>query len=433
MLAPEPADPGARRPWPVVVVGCGAAGMLAALFAARAGTDVLLLETRAKPGAKIRVSGGGRCNVLPSAMTLDDYSTSGSRHTLRNILLSWPLSGVQSFFESDLRIPLKVEPTGKMFPVSEQPLDVVEALLDRLARAGAKLAAGVRLAAIDRFEDEHGTRFRLSTAEGRAVHARRVVLATGGMSLPKTGSDGAGLAMAARLGVATVPTAPALVPLITADARWKKLAGIALPARVRAMQGDHCIDEREREFLFTHRGFSGPVVLDMSRHLTVATPDAPPGSPAGAPPVQLRVRWGGGDAGVWEAALRAAGKRLITTVLRDRLPERLAEELVAHAGIPAGRREHELTRPERVRLLQSLDAFELPAHGNEGYGTAEVTAGGVALGAIDARSLECRAVPGLHVCGEIVDVVGRIGGYNFLWAWVSGRRAGEAAAQPEDA
>lgn len=421
MLSPEPADLGARHPWPVVVVGCGAAGMLAALFAARAGAEVLLLETRAKPGAKIRVSGGGRCNVLPSAMTLDDYSTSGSRNKLRNILLSWPLSGVHAFFEGDLQIPLKVEPTGKVFPVSEQPLDVVEALLDRLARAGAKLAAGVRLVRIDPMEDAQGTRFQLVTAEGRAAHARRVILATGGMSLPKTGSDGAGLAMAKRLGVATVPTAPALVPLITADARWKKLAGIALPARVRAMQGEHCIDEREREFLFTHRGFSGPVVLDMSRHLTVTSP--------GAPAVQLRVRWGGGDAGIWEGALRAAGKRLITTVLRERLPERLAEELVACAGIPAGRREHELTRPERLRILKFLDAFELPAHGNEGYATAEVTAGGVALGAIDSRSLECRAVPGLHVCGEIVDVVGRIGGYNFLWAWVSGRRAGEAAAQ----
>jgi len=188
MLSPEPADLGAKHPWPVVVVGCGAAGMLAALFAARAGAGVLLLETRAKPGAKIRVSGGGRCNVLPSTMTLDDYATSGSRHTLRNILLAWPLSGVISFFESDLQIPLKIESTGKMFPVSDQPLDVVEALLDRLARAGAQLACGVRLTRIDRVTDAQGTRFQLSTAEGRVVHARRVILATGGLSLPKTGS-----------------------------------------------------------------------------------------------------------------------------------------------------------------------------------------------------------------------------------------------------
>jgi len=421
MLRPEPAELGARHPWPVVVVGCGAAGMLAALFAARAGVEVLLLETRPKPGAKIRVSGGGRCNVLPSLMTLDDYHSSGSRNALRNILLSWPLSAVRDFFESDLHIPLKTEPTGKVFPQSEQPLDVVEALLDRLARAGAKLAAGVRLTRIDRVDGEHGTRFDLVTAEGRIVHAARVILATGGMSLPKTGSDGAGLAMARRLGVATVATSPALVPLLTAEPRWKRLAGVALPARIRAVQGEHCVDEREREFLFTHRGFSGPVVLDMSRHVT-AVPAAD------APAARLLVRWGGGDAGSWEAALRSSGKRLITTVLRDRLPERLAEELVAIAAVPAARREHELTRAERRQLLQALDAFELPAHGNEGYATAEVTAGGVALEAIEPRTLECRAVPGLHVCGEIVDVVGRIGGYNFLWAWVSGRRAGEAAA-----
>jgi predicted Rossmann fold flavoprotein len=355
-------------------------------------------------------------------MSLNDYHTSGSRNALRNVLMSWPLSAVRDFFESDLHIPLKAEPTGKMFPQSEQPLDVVDALLDRLARVGAKLAAGVRLTHIEAVSGANGTRFDLTTADGWTVHAARVILATGGMSLPKTGSDGAGLAMARRLGVATVPTSPALVPLLTADPRWKRLAGVAVPTRIRAVQGEHCVDEREREFLFTHRGFSGPVVLDMSRHLT-AVPAA------GAPTVRLLVRWGGGDAGTWEATLRSSGKRLITTMLRDRLPERLAEELVAVAGVSAARREHQLTRPERQQLLQALDAFELPAHGNEGYATAEVTAGGVALGAIESRTLECRAVPGLHVCGEIVDVVGRIGGYNFLWAWVSGRRAGEGAAR----
>lgn len=421
MLRPGAADLDPARVWPVVVVGCGAAGMLAALFAARAGAGVLLLETRAKPGAKIRVSGGGRCNVLPSALTLEDYHTSGSRHVLRNILMSWPLDSVREFFETDLQVPLKIESTGKVFPVSEQPLDVVDALLDRLARAGVQLAAGVRVAGLERSRNGGGVRFELPAHGGRRVLARRVILATGGLSLPKTGSDGEGLAMACRLGVEMVPTSPALVPLLTADGRWKKLAGVAVPARIRAVRGERRIDEREREFLFTHRGFSGPVVLDMSRHVTAGAP--------GAAAVRLLVRWAGGEAGTWENALRASGKRQITNVLRERLPERLAEELAAFAGVAPGRREHELTRSERQHLLQALDAFELPADGNEGYGTAEVTAGGVAMGAIDARTLECRAVPGLHVCGEILDVTGRIGGYNFLWAWVSGRRAGEAAAR----
>src|SRR5262245_48048733 len=200
------------EPWPVVVAGAGAAGMAAALFAGREGARVLLLETRPRPGAKIRVSGGGRCNVLPSEVALDDFHTSGSRHTLRNILFSWPLAPVREFFERDLGVPLRIEPTGKMFPVSERPLDVVEALLRECASAGVVLEGSFPVAEIRRCTS--GTaRFEILAADGRRVLAHRVVLATGGLSLPKTGSDGRGLEMARALGLAVVPTYPALVPL----------------------------------------------------------------------------------------------------------------------------------------------------------------------------------------------------------------------------
>src|SRR5262249_3948877 len=232
---------------------------------------------------------------------------------------------------------------------------------------------------------------------------------------PKSGSDGGGLEIARALGVATVPTYPALVPLTTADARWTALAGVAARARLRACRGDRVLEERERELLFTHRGFSGPVVLDMSRHVTALD----------AEDIRLRVRWGGGEMGVWEGRLRSTGKRRMTTALAAHLPARLADELVGVAAVPPDRREHELTRDERARLLAVLDSFELPVNGNEGYATAEVTAGGVALGSVDPHTLECRTAPGLYVCGEILDTVGRIGGYNFLWAWVSGRKGGE--------
>ncbi|MCX5737892.1 MAG: FAD-dependent oxidoreductase [Proteobacteria bacterium] len=204
-----------QQQWPVVVVGAGAAGLLAALHAARAGVRVLLVETRPKPGAKIRVSGGGRCNVLPSTMSLDDYATSGSRNTLRNILLGWPLAEVRRFFESELGIPMKTEATGKVFPVSEQPLDVVDALLRACARAGVTLTGAFRVTQIVRTNDARGACFDIEASGGRRVRAQRVVLATGGLSLPKTGSDGAGLRFAELLGVATVPTYPALVPLTT--------------------------------------------------------------------------------------------------------------------------------------------------------------------------------------------------------------------------
>ncbi len=404
--------------WPLVVVGAGAAGLLAALFAARAGARVLLVETRPKPGAKIRVSGGGRCNVLPSAMSLDDFATSGSRNTLRNILLSWPLADVRRFFEFELGIPMKTESTGKVFPVSEQPLDVVDALLGACAGAGVTLTGAFRVAKIVGTKGDRGPGFEVEAADGRRVLAQRLVLATGGLSLPKTGSDGAGLRLAQTMGVATLPTYPALVPLRSNDTRFTALSGVSVRAQLRAVRGGRVVDESERELLFTHRGFSGPVVLDMSRHVT--SPDA-----AG---LRLLVRWGGVTHQYWADALRASSKRLVGTVLSERLPERLADALLAASDVPRARREHELQRAERQRLLAMLDAFVLPVDGNEGYAKAEVTAGGIALAEIHSRTLECRAAPGLFACGEILDVVGRIGGYNFLWAWSSGRRAGEAAA-----
>jgi len=405
----------ATEVWPVVVAGAGAAGLLAALFAARAGARVLLLETRPRPGAKIRVSGGGRCNLLPSAMQLDDFHTGGSAHTLRNILFSWPLDAVRSFFENELRVPLKREDTGKLFPVSERPQDVVDALLKACARAGVVLRGGCRVARVARAGDAG---FEVESAAGERMRCTRLVLATGGRSLPKTGSDGAGLDLASALGVTTVPTYPALVPLRSADPRWKALAGIAVPARLTARRGARTLEVRERALLVTHRGWSGPVVLDMSRHVT---------APGGGD-VALHVRWGGDAAPDWDATLRAAPRGLVATLLRSHFPNRLADLLLELAEISPTQRVHELDRASRWRLVGVLDDYALPRSGDEGYATAEVTGGGVALEAITPRTLECRAVPGLYIAGEMLDVVGRIGGYNFLWAFVTGRKAGEAVA-----
>jgi len=401
-----------------VVVGAGAAGLLAGLFAARAGVPTLLLETRKEPGAKIRVSGGARCNVLPSAMEWSDFHSHGSPHSVRNVLMSWPLQQVRDFFERDLGIALKQEPSGKLFPVSEDPREVVVGLLEALARAKATLVGSFRVVDLRRVEQAGEALYELEAEDGRRLVARRVCLATGGLSLPKTGSDGRGFEFARALGHGVLPLYPALVPLLTPDARWAELAGVSLPVRLSVMRGQKLVEAREGDFLFTHKGFSGPAALDVSWHFA-----SPEGGSA-----RLEAAWLGRQAPAWEALLLAPGRHTLSSLLREHLPRRLAQLLIVRAGLDGETRTATLTREARASLLAELDRCELALSGNEGYRTAEVTDGGVPMAEVRTATLESRSQPGLYFAGEILDVSGRIGGFNFLWAWVSGRKVGEAVA-----
>jgi hypothetical protein len=403
--------------WPAIVIGAGAAGLTAAIFAGRGGVPVLILETRPKPGAKIRISGGGRCNVLPSKVELDDFHTSGSRNRMRNVLFAWPLEEVHAFFEKELDVALKVEPTGKVFPRSDDSRDVVAALLRECTRAGVTLRSSFRVSTLQRVQQDREFLFRLGDDGGETLHCRRVVLASGGLSLPKTGSDGLGMEIAKSLGHRLAPPYPALVPLLCGDASWHELAGLAVRARLTASRGGQILEQREGDLLFTQRGFSGPVVLDMSHH--VAKP--------GSEDVQLLVRWGTGVPD-WDALLREGGGATLGALLRRRMPRRLAVQLLRQASVDRHQRASELSRELRLRLVAVLGSFVLPVSGSEGYRTAEVTGGGVPLEEVVTASLESRSVPGLYFCGEILDVTGRLGGYNFLWAWVSGRKVGVALA-----
>lgn len=398
----------------IVVVGAGAAGLFAATFAARAGACVTVLETATKPGAKIRVSGGGRCNVLPSAAGIADFWTTGSLPALRNVVFSWPLPEVRAHFERQLGIALVDEPSGKVFPRSGSAREVADALLADCRRAGAELRTGCRVEAIRATAGG----FALRMAGGGEAGARRVVLATGGMSLPKTGSDGAGYGFARALGHTVRAPRPALVPLLAADASWGELAGVSLPVTARVVAAGHTLEERSGDFLFTHRGFSGPVVLDLSRRFT--DPEAPP--------AEFRVAWGAEPAAAWDERLRGAAGRGVAALLRERLPDRLADRLLARAGVAPDARTSRLPREARRALVAALSDCALGIAGSEGYRTAEVTGGGVPLEEVAGRTLESRIRPGLHFAGEILDATGRLGGFNFLWAWVSGRAAGLAAA-----
>jgi predicted Rossmann fold flavoprotein len=401
---------------PLVVVGAGAAGLFAATFAARDGARVLLLETSERPGAKIRVSGGGRCNLLPRVARLEDFWTTGSRLALRNILFAWPLEEVRAHFERRLGLALVDEPSGKVFPRSGSAREVSDALLADCRRAGVELRAGARVLAL-RAATADPARFAVELGTGEVLAARRVVLATGGLSLPKTGSDGAGYRFAQALGHSLRSPRPALVPLLTANPIWHELAGVALPVTARVLREGVVLEERGGDLLFTHRGFSGPVVLDLSRHFTDPHP----------PPARLRVAWGGLARREWDAILREGGGRLVATALRTRLPDRLADRLAARAELAPGTRASGLRREARRRLALELADCDLDVSGDEGF-RAAVTGGGVPLEEVHPRTLESRLRAGLHFAGEMLDATGRLGGFNFLWAWVTGRTAGRSAA-----
>jgi predicted Rossmann fold flavoprotein len=400
----------------IFVVGAGAAGLMAAIHAARAGRDVTLVERTTDGGRKILISGGGRCNILPSRLQPERFVTDSRPHHLRAMLRSWPLEDQRRFFESDVGLPLSVEvETGKLFPASNRARDVRDGLV-RLARA-----RGVRLAFDTWVTDVRpdSGRWLVQTTHGER-RADVVVLATGGLSVPRTGSDGTGLGIATRLGHRVHDTYPALTPLTTPPNHpHAALAGVSLPVRIRA-KDEGRVSESRGGFLFTHRGYSGPAVLDIS-HVAVRSRMA--GRAA-----TIRVAWSALDAGDWTRLL-TGGDAAVATLLGRRVPARLAEALMAESGVPTSRRTAALPRVERTALVERLTSYLLPWAGDEGYQKAEVTGGGVDLGEVDAQTLESRRHPGLYLCGEILDAFGPIGGYNFAWAWATGRSAGQAIAK----
>jgi predicted Rossmann fold flavoprotein len=396
----------------VVVIGAGAAGSMAAIFAASAGAETILLERTRDGGRKILISGGGRCNVLPARVDESRFVTDSSPNTLRNILRSWPLREQIAFFEQDLGLALVEEPeTGKLFPASNRARDVRDGLLALARKRGAEVLTDTLVTGIAPVTGG----WRIERHAAQPVDADAVVIATGGLSVPKTGSDGLGVSMVERLGHTVHPMYPALTPLTAEPPPFGRLAGISLPVTITARGGGRSA-AATGGFLFTHHGYSGPAVLDVSH---VAVRDAS---------TVVTVRWASLDGAAWEAALRADGSRTAGSVLRAELPERLALLLLERSGLEPGRRLSQLRRAERLRLVEMLVRGELPWTGHAGYKKAEVTGGGVSLAEIDPRTLQSRKQPGLFLSGEILDAFGPIGGYNFLWAWATGRAAGLGAA-----
>lgn len=404
----------------VAILGGGAAGLLAAASAASrlraAGSDarVVVLEAAREPGRKVLVSGGGRCNVLPAREARARFVSSSPRRLVDRFLDRFPLVAQRAFFEELLGAPLREEESGKLFPPTNRARDVRDALLAcaRAEGADVRTASPVR-GVVPRSGGGFDVRLDAGTLSASAV-----VLATGGRSVLAGGADAAGFDWAAALGHAVRPLVPALVPLTGSSPAHTALSGVALEAFVTAQSGDESATARGG-FLFTHRGWSGPAVLDVSHVVTRALSEEKPFS--------VTVSFGG-DPASREEALRA-GSGSILSLLRRSLPDRVASLLLAEAGVAPETPLHRLTREARRAVVAALTALPLPVDGSEGYRTAEVTAGGVALEEVDPGSGASRLVPGLFLAGEVLDAVGPIGGFNFQWAWATGRTAGEGAAQ----
>ncbi|MCM2317138.1 MAG: aminoacetone oxidase family FAD-binding enzyme, partial [Thermoanaerobaculia bacterium] len=395
----------------VAVVGAGAAGLMAAIFAARGGASTVALDGASRLGAKILISGGGRCNVTHERVSAEDFNAS-NRNLVAKLLRSFDVPDTVAFFR-ELGVELKREETGKLFPVSDRAATVLDALVGEARRAGTELRTSSRVLAVC----PRGAGFVLETGSGSVI-ARRVVLATGGRSIPKSGSDGAGYELARALGHSVGETFPALVPLLLEGGHWlMALSGIACDVELSLLGARGKLLKRVGgSMLLTHFGLSGPAVLDMSRHWIAAKREGEATLVASFVP--------GDDFPSIDGWLVAAGKesprRTLVALLRANLTERLAESLIREGAevapdTPLGR----LTREDRRSVAHALTALPLPVTGERGFGFAEVTAGGVPIEEIDLRTMESRVCRGLHLCGEILDVDGRIGGFNFQWAWAS--------------
>ncbi|WP_246840726.1 aminoacetone oxidase family FAD-binding enzyme [Chloracidobacterium aggregatum] len=403
----------------IVIVGAGAAGLMAGIWAGRtAGPQarIVALDGAPRLGAKILVSGGGRCNVTHEQVTADDFAGSGPTF-IHPVLRQFDVPATVAFF-NELGVPLKREATGKLFPVTDRARTVLDALLTAATAAGVVCRHPCRVEVVQ--PTAHG--FLVGGPWG-TVTARQVILATGGRSLPKSGSDGSGYHLATALGHTITPTFPALVPLLLppnhplCDRR-----GISTPAAMSVRVGSRTLAAVTGALLCTHFGLSGPATLDISRHWLAARQK---GLAA-----QLVINWLPElPPGRFEQQLLSLGRTTVLRFLGEHLPERLAQLLLELAAVPLARTGAQLTRTERQALVTTVLRWVAPVTGDRGFTCAETTAGGVPLRELDVSRMASRRCPGLYCCGEICDVDGRIGGFNFQWAWSSGYVAGVAAAR----
>ncbi len=434
-LLSSPPSTAAACDYDVIVVGAGAAGLVAAARAAERGRRTLLLEKNRKPGVKILMSGGTRCNLTHDTDRrgiVDAYGKQG--RFLHSALAALGPKELIALVEQE-GVPTKIEETGKVFPASDTAVDVLGAFMSRLRRSGAELVLEEPVREVEVLDVSAGPRFRIVTS-ARTLTTNRLIVTTGGQSYPGSGTTGDAYAWAARLGHSIVTPRPALVP-ITSPAAWvAELKGVTLTdveLRVTQPAGSEpdakgraakpkLLDRRRGSLLFAHFGLTGPVALDISREVS-----------GHAHPATLLLECDFApnlsDAACDEHLRQQAaemGKKQVFSILPEAIPRRLAEVLLARAEVKGDQQASQLSKADRSRLVQMFKHLVIPISGTRGFAKAEVTAGGIALDEVDSSTLESKLVSGLFLAGEVLDLDGPIGGYNFQAAFSTGWLAGES-------
>jgi predicted Rossmann fold flavoprotein len=420
----------------VIVVGAGAAGLMAASCAAFAGRHTLLVEKNRKAGVKILISGGTRCNLTHACEARGIVAAFGSAgNFLHSPLAALGPGELVDLFHAE-HLPTKVEETGKIFPQSDRALDVVRALVRRLDRSGGEMSLGEAVTGIA--PAEHG--FRVET-DARSLSCESLIITTGGMSYPGCGTTGDAYAWLSELGHTIRPPRPALVPLTTNDQWVQQLSGVTIPDTqlqvVESAAGSASppkkkgrkglpagvLIRRRGSLLFTHFGLSGPVALDVSRAVTGRTDPREVTVEADFLPNHSSEQL----TDSLQQAVRDDGRKQVLTALNVPLPKSLLEALFDLAEVPHDRRIAELSKAERERLVYMLKQAPIAPSGSRGFKKAEVTAGGVELKEVDSKTMRSKLVPNLLLAGEVLDLDGFIGGFNFQGAFSTGWVAGHNA------
>lgn len=414
----------------ILVIGAGPAGMMAALAAAETGARVVLAERNERIGRKLGITGAGRCNITNQA-DLEELIANipGNGRFLYSAFRSFGVNELMGYFEQELHIPLKVERGRRVFPVSDEAGEVVGAFAKKLKMAKVELLTGTRIVKI--LLDGQNKVAGIISEDGRRIDARAVIVATGGVSYPGTGSTGDGYRLAKTVGHALIEPVPSLVPLETVEEWPKRLQGLSLiNVAVSSFHKGQKLDSDFGEMLFTHFGVSGPIILSLSRKAARKVLEEP-----GSVSIVIDLKPALSETELDARIQRDFAKfirKIYQNSLDDLLPQKMIPVIIELSGIDPQKPVHQITREERLRIVNLLKKLQLAIARPRPIAEAIVTAGGVSTKEINPKTMESKIVPGLYFAGEVIDVDAYTGGYNlqiaFSTGFVAGREAGKRLA-----